>query len=311
MSPVSLFVVGLAIAVGRAALARPVRPGGRPPARTRDASGVPVGRPTGSACGARTTADPGGDSGRLRRGDRTRGAPRAARQHPPFELMVADQTKAGLPQIAGGLTVARASKMIDPKLKNPRTEHWERVAACSTCCCRPPRDHPSAPALHDRGSREPPATETPPPAPRSFPHPGSMRGLRAPAPWPGDRTATSTKAEDATGPTMDERRDVGLLTQGPGHLSRSRRRCRQGPRAGSGPAGNRWPRGPQADVEADDREQRAPQRTREAKPVAAAATVSAATTSIGPSSVALGRRGDLAGHADHWDDGQPCPTPMR
>ncbi len=50
--------------------------------------------------------------------------------HPPFELMVADETEAGLPQIAGGLTVAlaRAFKLIDPKLKNPHAEHWERVA---------------------------------------------------------------------------------------------------------------------------------------------------------------------------------------
>ncbi|MEU6039219.1 DUF1931 family protein [Actinomadura sp. NPDC047616] len=51
-------------------------------------------------------------------------------KHPPLELMVADETEAGLPQIAGGLTVAlaRACKLIDPKLKNPHTEHWERVA---------------------------------------------------------------------------------------------------------------------------------------------------------------------------------------
>lgn len=44
--------------------------------------------------------------------------------------MVGDETEAGLPQIAGGLTVAlaRAFKLIDPKLKNPHTEHWERVA---------------------------------------------------------------------------------------------------------------------------------------------------------------------------------------
>ncbi|WP_345470582.1 DUF1931 family protein [Actinoallomurus oryzae] len=55
--------------------------------------------------------------------------PRLAK-HPPFELTVADETEAGLPQIAGGLTVAlaRAFKLIDPKLKNPHTEHWERVA---------------------------------------------------------------------------------------------------------------------------------------------------------------------------------------
>ncbi|MCO6008169.1 DUF1931 family protein [Actinoallomurus purpureus] len=51
-------------------------------------------------------------------------------KHPPFELMVADETEAGLPEIAGGLTVAlaRAFKLIDPKLKNPHTEQWERVA---------------------------------------------------------------------------------------------------------------------------------------------------------------------------------------
>ncbi|MCO5995716.1 DUF1931 family protein [Actinoallomurus rhizosphaericola] len=51
-------------------------------------------------------------------------------KHPPLDLMVADETEAGLPQIAGGLTVAlaRAFKLIDPKLKNPHTEHWERVA---------------------------------------------------------------------------------------------------------------------------------------------------------------------------------------
>ncbi|MCO5974097.1 DUF1931 family protein [Actinoallomurus soli] len=50
-------------------------------------------------------------------------------KHPPLELMVADETEADLPQIAGGLTVAlaRAFKLIDPKLKNPHTEHWERV----------------------------------------------------------------------------------------------------------------------------------------------------------------------------------------
>jgi hypothetical protein len=51
-------------------------------------------------------------------------------KHPPFELTVADETEAGLPELAGGLTVAlaRAFKLLDPQLKNPRTEHWERAA---------------------------------------------------------------------------------------------------------------------------------------------------------------------------------------
>ncbi|WP_433177433.1 DUF1931 family protein [Actinoallomurus sp. CA-150999] len=51
-------------------------------------------------------------------------------RHPPFDLAVADETEEGLPDIAGGLTVAlaRAFKLIDSKVKNPHTEHWERVA---------------------------------------------------------------------------------------------------------------------------------------------------------------------------------------
>lgn len=51
-------------------------------------------------------------------------------KHPPLDLVVAEETEQTLPGIAGGLTVAlaRAFKLIDTKLKNPQTEHWERVA---------------------------------------------------------------------------------------------------------------------------------------------------------------------------------------
>jgi hypothetical protein len=50
-------------------------------------------------------------------------------KHPPLDLDVAEETEQRLPGIAGGLKVAlaRAFKLIDTKLKNPHTEHWERV----------------------------------------------------------------------------------------------------------------------------------------------------------------------------------------
>jgi hypothetical protein len=47
---------------------------------------------------------------------------------PPLELDYGSETEAQLPRIMGGLTVAlaRAFKVIDPDLKNPQTEHWQR-----------------------------------------------------------------------------------------------------------------------------------------------------------------------------------------
>ena len=47
---------------------------------------------------------------------------------PPLDLAYGAETEARLPQVAGGLSVAlaRTFKIIDPNLKNPRTEHWER-----------------------------------------------------------------------------------------------------------------------------------------------------------------------------------------
>ena len=48
---------------------------------------------------------------------------------PPFDLPYSDEVDARLPIIAGGLSlaVARTFKIIDPELKNPATEHWERA----------------------------------------------------------------------------------------------------------------------------------------------------------------------------------------
>ncbi|MGZ3496863.1 MAG: DUF1931 family protein [Vulcanimicrobiaceae bacterium] len=47
---------------------------------------------------------------------------------PQLDLEYSAETEAQLPNIAGGLSVAlaRAFKIVDPKLKNPASEHWER-----------------------------------------------------------------------------------------------------------------------------------------------------------------------------------------
>ncbi|MDB5407500.1 MAG: hypothetical protein JWL84_2412 [Rhodospirillales bacterium] len=49
-------------------------------------------------------------------------------RHPPLDLACSDETDAALPEIAGGISVAiaRTFRIVDPKLKNPQTEHWER-----------------------------------------------------------------------------------------------------------------------------------------------------------------------------------------
>jgi hypothetical protein len=48
---------------------------------------------------------------------------------PPLDLAFSVETEARLPGIVGGLSVAlaRCFKIIDPDLKNPRTEEWERA----------------------------------------------------------------------------------------------------------------------------------------------------------------------------------------
>jgi hypothetical protein len=47
---------------------------------------------------------------------------------PPLDLALSDETEARLPSIVGGisLALARSFRIIDPDVKNPRTEHWER-----------------------------------------------------------------------------------------------------------------------------------------------------------------------------------------
>ena len=47
---------------------------------------------------------------------------------PALDLLVNEETQARLPAVAGGLSVALATtfKIIDPKLRNPQTTHWER-----------------------------------------------------------------------------------------------------------------------------------------------------------------------------------------
>jgi hypothetical protein len=48
---------------------------------------------------------------------------------PPLDLAIRDETEARLAAIAGGLSVAlaRALKLINPAIKNPATEDWERA----------------------------------------------------------------------------------------------------------------------------------------------------------------------------------------
>jgi hypothetical protein len=48
---------------------------------------------------------------------------------PRLDLELAVETEARLPEIAGGLSVAlgRTFRILDPKVKNPQTEQWERA----------------------------------------------------------------------------------------------------------------------------------------------------------------------------------------
>jgi hypothetical protein len=48
---------------------------------------------------------------------------------PPLDLALSEATEVRLPSVVGGLSVALAQsfKIIDPKLKNPSSEHWERA----------------------------------------------------------------------------------------------------------------------------------------------------------------------------------------
>jgi hypothetical protein len=48
---------------------------------------------------------------------------------PPLDRPLSEETEARLPSIVGGISVAlaRTFRIIDPELKNPATEHWERA----------------------------------------------------------------------------------------------------------------------------------------------------------------------------------------
>lgn len=48
--------------------------------------------------------------------------------HPNLDLATSDEAEASLPQVVGGLSVALAHtfKILDPELRNPQTEQWER-----------------------------------------------------------------------------------------------------------------------------------------------------------------------------------------
>ena len=50
---------------------------------------------------------------------------------PGLDLTVADEVESELPRLAGGLSVAlaRSFKEIDPSVKNPQSQHWERAFA--------------------------------------------------------------------------------------------------------------------------------------------------------------------------------------
>lgn len=49
-------------------------------------------------------------------------------ERPPLDRACSDETVARLTEVAGGLSVAlaRSFKAIDPRIKNPASEHWER-----------------------------------------------------------------------------------------------------------------------------------------------------------------------------------------
>jgi hypothetical protein len=50
---------------------------------------------------------------------------------PPEEWAIGDEAMDYLPDVAGGLSVAlaKAFKLLDPELKNPQTQHWDRAFA--------------------------------------------------------------------------------------------------------------------------------------------------------------------------------------
>jgi hypothetical protein len=49
--------------------------------------------------------------------------------YPPLDRMPSEETEARLPEIVGGLGLALAKiiKTVDPEVKNPQSQHWERA----------------------------------------------------------------------------------------------------------------------------------------------------------------------------------------
>jgi hypothetical protein len=49
--------------------------------------------------------------------------------YPPLDRMPSEETEARLPEIVGGLGLALAKivKIVDPEVKNPQSQHWERA----------------------------------------------------------------------------------------------------------------------------------------------------------------------------------------
>ena len=50
-------------------------------------------------------------------------------RQPPSDVTFADDTERLLPELFGGLSIAlaRSFRVVDPKVSNPSTEHWDRV----------------------------------------------------------------------------------------------------------------------------------------------------------------------------------------
>jgi hypothetical protein len=50
-------------------------------------------------------------------------------RRPPADVTFTEETEQLLPEVFGGLSVAlaRSFRLIDPRLTNPATEHWERA----------------------------------------------------------------------------------------------------------------------------------------------------------------------------------------
>ena len=49
--------------------------------------------------------------------------------YPPLDRALSEETEARLPAVVGGLSIAlaRILRVIDPDVKNPQSQHWERV----------------------------------------------------------------------------------------------------------------------------------------------------------------------------------------